>query len=66
VLETLPLNNVHWEWEELVDMAKQYGNKDVINNMNVFQKYIKNDKSRICKGSGHLLKKYRIKKVNSI
>lgn len=45
----LPLNNVHWEWEELVDMAKQYGNKDVINNMNVFQKYIKNDKAEFAK-----------------
>jgi hypothetical protein len=47
--KTLPLNNIHWEWEELVDMAKQYGNKDVINNMNVFQKYIDNDKAEFAK-----------------
>jgi len=35
----LPLNNLHWDWDDLVILAKKQGNKDVIHQMEVFKSY---------------------------
>jgi len=35
----LPLNNVHWNWPDLVHLAEKHGNEDVIHQMEVFESY---------------------------
>jgi len=39
----LPLNNLYWDWNDLVKMANKHGNKDVIHQMQVFKSYEKDE-----------------------
>jgi len=38
-----PLNNRHWKWYQLVDMAKKHGNQKIISEMDEFEYYVKNE-----------------------
>ena len=38
--EPLPINSSYWDWDQLYDLAKRYGNKVVLYQMGVFKSYI--------------------------
>jgi hypothetical protein len=41
--EPLPINNQHWRWYQLVDMAKKYGNQKILSEIEGFEYYVKNE-----------------------
>jgi hypothetical protein len=41
--EPLPLNNRHLKWLQLLDMSKKHGNQKIINEMDEFEYYVKNE-----------------------
>ncbi|KPA12740.1 ATPase domain protein, prokaryote domain protein [Candidatus Magnetomorum sp. HK-1] len=45
----LPIDSLHWRWDQLLDMASEHGNKDILDYMKSFETYVNDEDVNLAK-----------------